>query len=90
MALDEFGLSVEIRKAPSLAKDIEHYEEAVSSMLRAEKIYTWLSTQDSELVKARCGTPEERLDPCVENRQSVQVISHEEPCKTEPCDARSI
>ena len=91
VAMDEFGLSVQNRKAPSLAKDIEHYEEAVSSMLRAEKIYTWLSTEDSEVVKARCGTPEERLGPCVENRQSAQVILYdvcdvgrEETCTTEP------
>lgn len=73
MTLDDFGVSADHRQAPSLAKEIEHYEEAVGSFLRAEKLYAWLMKQDIDEVNAKQGTPKERLEFCVENRLSSQV-----------------
>ena len=73
MTLDEFGVSAEYRKAPSLVKDIEHYEEAVGAFLRAEKLYAWLDNQDTDEVNAKLGAPKDRLENCVDNRQRSQV-----------------
>ena len=73
MTLDEFGVSAEYRKAPSLVKDIEHYEEAVGSFMRAKKLYAWLDNQDPDEVNASCGRPGERLEQCGYNIQSAQV-----------------